>query len=945
MSNQLRKILILSASLLGLIFAQAAAAKSGDAIGVQVLKNPKRLSPVAWYLENVPHPGKPQVIEVDGYPAIQDGRTVYVAGTNLTGELFADIYLISYNEGADDNTQAIFTQFLQNWRFNINVGDLLDRDKLKRDMHRIADLNDMSTLLNNYKNATGHFPNLQAGTFVKGLSFSVWPSWEATLGNAVSTALPVDPINQFQGCVAPFDSVTCWDENSSRFMCPPESRVYAYQSNPAGTEIKLFTNFEYSGAGTWKTGDFTTIVSGSCFNFLAGLQTDIDGDGVTNDLDNCPAVYNPVIPGYDNGCKAKDPNYKFSSQQKDADCDGSGDACDKCPNDASNDIDNDGVCGNVDNCPTIANRDQKDLDNDKIGDACDNQTCGNSKREGSEECDKLSGVKDHQRCTADCKLVQLGYCGDGTVQSTISGTYDGTIPEQCEIGQSGTVSCIVKPPPTSGTTGAFNYPGSRPRTCGNDCQWKFTGECVPNCFCANPTDKPDNQGICPDGRQCIPATCGDGRKNGNEECDGTTELRDCTLKLNVGYKASELRACKADCTWGPFGYCTTTEYCGDKKINGPEDCDVGNLNGNRCSPDYESSCTFCTDECLNKTLVGPYCGDQRVNGPEACDTFGGSGSGATDQYDCTGGTYASGGCRWSGGYRGDGTINYNFGEQCDCGAVGVSRCDSGAGVTNGINRCINGRLVNIARCGDGQTQCPNEAGQKEQCDDGNSASGDGCYNCQIEKYSLSGSWSVLGPLQTANFGDGGQWFSDKAYGPAAQPFIVDAIEAQVHWACPLTLNLKLGGGSVYSHSYDWICGSGSVNGNGSQYFVTYVQFKANDVSGLKSGCDTGHLGPDDCAKSYNIPSGIVADEIRMNALFSAVKGTLFYHNQKSGSVSISTDDGQKQVGDSSGVGGATGVTSSNSQIRMWINGTSVMACVDANKNGTCDNSEFVNQCH
>jgi Secretion system C-terminal sorting domain/Thrombospondin type 3 repeat len=76
---------------------------------------------------------------------------------------------------------------------------------------------------------------------------------------------------------------------------------------------------------------------------------DADGDGVCDANDICPG-------GDDN---------------MDADADGAPNFCDACPNDADNDIDSDGVCGDVDNCPANLNADQADYDQDGAGNACD----------------------------------------------------------------------------------------------------------------------------------------------------------------------------------------------------------------------------------------------------------------------------------------------------------------------------------------------------------------------------------------------------------------------------------------------------------------------------------------------------------------------------------------------------------------------------------------------
>jgi len=87
------------------------------------------------------------------------------------------------------------------------------------------------------------------------------------------------------------------------------------------------------------------LVLSSCGGAMA---TDSDGDGVSDNVDNCPTVSN--------------------ADQRDSDNDGRGDAC------SISDRDRDGVPDSTDNCPTVSNPDQRDSDNDGRGDACDDIT-------------------------------------------------------------------------------------------------------------------------------------------------------------------------------------------------------------------------------------------------------------------------------------------------------------------------------------------------------------------------------------------------------------------------------------------------------------------------------------------------------------------------------------------------------------------------------------------
>lgn len=145
---------------------------------------------------------------------------------------------------------------------------------------------------------------------------------------------------------------------------------------------------------------------------------DSDGDGVSDDLDNCIDVPNGPnekdIPGVGNqtdtdsdtigdACDDDIDGDQISNADEDAavaaaepgkECldkfnsDSDGDTLldgeDPCPCDPdpscgghgttqppSDDIDNDGILNNVDNCPMTPNRDQSDSDGDGVGDACD----------------------------------------------------------------------------------------------------------------------------------------------------------------------------------------------------------------------------------------------------------------------------------------------------------------------------------------------------------------------------------------------------------------------------------------------------------------------------------------------------------------------------------------------------------------------------------------------
>jgi hypothetical protein len=125
---------------------------------------------------------------------------------------------------------------------------------------------------------------------------------------------------------------------------------------------------------------------------------DEDGDGVPDDQDNCPTIYNP--------------------NQTNSDTDSLGDVCDNCPtvdNDDQANSDADSLGNACDNCPTVDNDDQTNSDNDSHGDACDN--CPNDDNEDQQDSDG-DGIGDVCDDTPfeGCEYYKAGfedYCPNG----------------------------------------------------------------------------------------------------------------------------------------------------------------------------------------------------------------------------------------------------------------------------------------------------------------------------------------------------------------------------------------------------------------------------------------------------------------------------------------------------------------------------------------------------
>jgi len=177
--------------------------------------------------------------------------------------------------------------------------------------------------------------------------------------------------------------------------------------------------------------------------------------------------------------------------------------------------------------------------------------------------------------------------------------------------------------------------------------------------------------------------CGDG----NDYCS-PGQTKDCGL-IDSHYESGTAAPCNSGCTWWDTSVCHPK--CGDGFLLAPEVCEIGDYKDCGELGQYLGGVNApCLDDCTGYNTAyctATVCGDGKKEGNEFCDTQLTS-------------------CETLGNYP------KNWYARCNSDCTGFD-----------VNDCINGAII----CGNGVLE------PLEQCDDGNTTSGDGCSSkCKLE---------------------------------------------------------------------------------------------------------------------------------------------------------------------------------------------------------------------
>ncbi len=340
-------------------------------------------------------------------------------------------------------------------------------------------------------------------------------------------------------------------------------------SPPVPDRLEDFIGEATHGVWTLELFDQAAGEQGSLTNWTMRFYA---RDGILDDVDNCPQVYNPdQADGDGDGAGDVCDNCPGLSNpdQLDSDGDGLGDVCDPCPfGDASADSDGDGLIDCMDNCPAVANADQADADGDGAGDVCDR--CPGADDALDTDGDDVPDCLDN--CSNTINSDQLDTDGDGF----------GDACDQCP-GMND-----LADPDADGRTGCTDNCPNAANPAQEDFDNDGVGDACDNC----PSDANPNQ-YDSDGDGAGDA-CG---------CWGESNAS-CGNGICEGADGEDCLSCPQDCNGVQSGRTKSQFCCGAGGGENPVDCS-------------DERCTDSGFACTDDPALAPCCGDGTCDADES----------------------------------------------------------------------------------------------------------------------------------------------------------------------------------------------------------------------------------------------------------------------------------------------------------------------------------------
>ncbi len=808
---------------------------TSDAIGVRVLPNDSYLPPGIWYATQG-FTGSPTEDGLDGYDAVRDGNTLYVAAANYddsTDIIYPNVYVVSYTENADAEAQEIFDQMLENWSFNSNddavtdvnvcvsggayatdvtTGELVrcewDADcasvgsgytcdalkaELTRDMNRLTDVAYAVGLLEEYGDENGYCvvttdQSCDADSDCPGdetCEPGVPTLATGTFVRSYSTSTWPSwsaELGNALGAAVPEDPINefsgCTDDGYESATCWNASA--ATFECPEGSHVYGYRSVGGSSFDLYAQLEYTAGTWAYDFESTLGdLVIEQDWGGSTSAL----------MAGF-----TATPTF----------CDGTayGDSA----------VCGDGVLGSGEFC--------------EIGDTydadCDvtySYQCADPSTYFPAYARTCSGLDDTTSCTG----TYYDTCVETSTGSFICAaleTTTGSVFNACSDFDDSTCSASRHVCAIIGQTGM----GKITTTCESDCSGYQTAAEAEAA-----------------GAECAAYDCGNGvvEEDNGEECD------DGSLNGSYGH-------CGDTCTLDD------AFYCGDGYLAGGEDCDCGEVsNFTAVMADSESwaninTCTnsngqwelnpagTCAWDC---TSPGPSCGDGEINGEEECDGDYESWDGAW----CANGDACStdGDCE-DGSVCGSGMADCGIGSICVGGADEGTQCDDGSDCDSAVcseftyelsrartcDSTCSWDISSWSECHAGTQYCGNGSVEgDEECDDGNTANTDACTNDCVGN--VCGDENVYSGVESCDDGVGNGDVCDAAYGGTCN-------------YCTTTCTYQARSGAY--------CGDGEIgatelcDGASVPYYCVDTSSGEADTSdtclpadvGTSTGCDSGY---------------------------------------------------------------------------------------------------------